>query len=78
MRQVIHENLLQLIADPNVYVEDNGDYVVFSSQTTSRTAIIQLKLNQCDYYEKGERIAVFVFSKAMKYVALRRLIEVAM
>lgn len=72
MYQEYRANFMEMLNDPRTIVMDYSDRISFNLVETQEIAILRLADEQCDYYVGGLRKAVFIFSRNMKLVALKR------
>jgi hypothetical protein len=72
MYQEYRANFMEMLNDPRTIVMDYTDHISFNLVEKQEIAVLRLADEQCDYYVDGLRKAVFIFSRNMKLVALKR------
>ncbi len=70
-----YQKMLELINDPATEIRDNVDHIVYNRVAHRQIAVLDLKKNQIDLFEAGERSACFVISRMVKLACLRKMIE---
>ena len=72
MYQEYRANFMEMLNDPRTIIMDYSDHISFNRVETQEIAVLRMADEQCDYYVGGVRKAVFLFSRNMKLVAMKR------